>query len=252
MKCGLPRLAAVLAVVGLAACAADPDPYVERPVEAIYGQAVGLLRIGDFEAAAREFDEVERQHPYSSWVVRAQLMAAYAHYANGDYEQAIAAAERFIQLHPSHEDVAYAYYLAAQSYYERISDVQRDQSMTEQAGDAFRELLRLFPQSRYGRDAVLKLELTEDHLAGKEMAIGRWYQRRHQYVAALNRFRAVAEAYQTTSHVPEALLRQVEVYLALGLVADARRAAAVLGHNFPGSAWYRDAHALLAAPAAGG
>lgn len=241
----LARLLAVAVGLALAACASEPEPYVERPVEEIYGQAVGLLRIGDFEGAAREFDEVERQHPYSSWVARAQLMAAYAHYAHGDYEQAIAAADRFAQLHPSHDDVAYAYYLIAQSYYERISDVERDQSMTRQAGDAFREVLRLFPESQYGRDAVLKLELTEDHLAGKEMAIGRWYQGRHYYLAALNRFRAVVAEYQTTSHVPEALLRQVEVYLALGLVDDARRTAAVLGHNFPGSPWYRDAYGLL-------
>ena len=241
----LARAAMVVVVLGLTACGSDPDPYVERSVEEIYNNAVDLLQNGNYEDAAREFDEVERQHPYSQWATRAQVMAAYSYYQNRDYDEAIFAADRFIQLHPSHEDVAYAYYLIGQSYYERISDVKRDQRMTELAQEAFREVLRLFPDSEYGRDAKLKLELTGDHLAGKQMDIGRWYQGREEYVAAGNRFHSVIILYQTTSHVPEALLRLVESYLSLGVVREAQNAAAVLGYNFPGSTWYEDAYSLL-------
>jgi outer membrane protein assembly factor BamD len=237
-------LAAVALV--LAACASEPEVYVERPVEEIYNAAMDLMLAGNYGAAAREFDEVERQHPYSQWATRAQVMAAFAYYENADYDEAIFAADRFIQLHPGHKDVAYAYYLIGQSYYERISDVKRDQRMSQLAQDAFREVLRLFPDSEYGRDAKLKLELTEDHLAGKEMDIGRWYQQREEYVGAINRFRSVIIGFQTTSHVPEALLRLVEAYLALGVVGEAQNAAAVLGYNFPGSRWYEDAYNLLA------
>ncbi len=239
---------AFLAVLSLflVACASDPEPYVERPVEDIYNEAVDLLLAGDYGSAARQFDEVERQHPYSQWSTRAQVMAAFAYYENGDYDEAIFAADRFIQLHPGNKDVPYAYYLIGQSYYERISDVKRDQRMSQLAQDAFREVLRLFPDSEYGRDAQLKLELTEDHLAGKEMDIGRWYQQREEYVGAINRFRSVIIGYQTTSHVPEALLRLVESYMALGVVGEAQNAAAVLGYNFPGSTWYEDAFNLLA------
>ena len=242
----LVSVALLLASLGMAGCASEPEQQIERPVEDIYNTALDLLQAGDAVAAAREFEEVERQHPYSRWATQAQLMAAFAHYDNDDYDSAILAAERFIGLHPGHEDVAYAYYLVARCYYAQISDVERDQSITEQAHDALQEVVRLFADTRYGRDAQLKIELTRDQLAGKEMAVGRWYQSRRQYVAAANRFRIVTDRYQTTSHVPEALLRLVETYLALGVVAEARNAAAVLGHNFPGSPWYRDAYALLA------
>jgi len=239
------RSTGVAAVLVLAACGSSPEPYIERPVEEIYNTAVDLLQTGNYEDAAREFDEVERQHPYSQWATRAQIMAAYAYYQDTAYDEAIFAADRFIQLHPGHPDVAYAYYLIGQSYYERISDVKRDQRMTELAQEAFREVLRLFPDSEYGRDAKLKLELTEDHLAGKQMDIGRWYQGREEYVGAINRFHDVIISYQTTSHVPEALLRLVECYMALGVLGEAQNAAAVLGYNFPGSTWYEDAYALL-------
>jgi outer membrane protein assembly factor BamD len=148
-------------------------------------------------------------------------------------------------LHPGHKDVAYAYYLIGQSYYEQISAVSQDQRMTELARQAFTEVIRLFPDSVYGRDAQLKIELTDDHLAGKEMSIGRWYQQRSEWVAAINRFRVVIENYQTTSHVPEALLRLTETYLSLGVVGEAQTAAAVLGYNFPGSKWYEDSYNLL-------
>ena len=236
----------IAVALALGACGSDPEPYVERPVEDLYNGALNLLIAGEYPAAAREFDEVERQHPYSEWATRSQLMAAFAYYQNDDYDDAILAADRFIQLHPGHKDVAYAYYLIGQSYYEQISSVTQDQRMTELAGQAFTEVIRLFPNSEYGRDAQLKYELTDDHLAGKEMSIGRWYQQRNEWVAALKRFRSVVVEYQTTSHVPEALMRLTETYLALGVVSEAQTAAAVLGYNFPGSPWYEDSYNLLA------
>ena len=241
------RILAVALLAALTACnGTDPDPYVERPVEEIYNNAVNLLEAGERDLAVEEFDEVERQHPYSQWAKRAQIMSAYASYLDGDFNSAIASASRFIQLHPGNEDSVYAYYLIAQSYYERIPDVERDQRMVEQARNAFLDLLRLYPDSIYSRDATLKLELTLDHLAGKEMDIGRWYQNRGEYIAAVNRFRIVVDKYQTTSHVAEALFRLVETYLALGIVPQAREVASVLAYNYPGSDWYEDAWSLLA------
>ena len=174
------------------------------------------------------------------------LMSAYAHYKVNEYDEAILSAQRFISLHPSNKDVPYAYYLIGLCYYERISDVGRDQKMTENALNSFYELTRRFPQSEYARDAQLKIDLTLDHLAGKEMEIGRYYLNRHDYIAAINRFREVIERYQTTSHTPEALERLTEAYLALGIKTEAQTAAAILGYNFPGSEWYEDSYALLA------
>jgi outer membrane protein assembly factor BamD len=230
----------------LAGCSGSGDEeYVERPVEELYNQAQDLLEAGDERQAGQAFEEVERQHPYSEWATRAQLMSAYAYYEANSYDEAVSAAERFIELHPGHEDVPYAYYLVGISYYEQISDVGRDQKMTERALEAFDELLRRFPDSEYARDAELKADLARDHLAGKEMTIGRYYLRRGQYVAAINRFRSVVDGYQTTTHVPEALHRLTEAYLALGLDQEAQKNAAVLGYNFPNSQWYLDSYALL-------
>ncbi len=240
----LPVLFLALALA-LAACAAPPDDYVERPVEDIYNTAMNSLLAANFVEAAKKFDEVERQHPYSVWATKAQLMAAFANYQNSRYDEAIIALDRFIQLHPGNRDVAYAYYLKALCYYEQISDIARDPKMTELSLRALNEVVRRFPESTYARDARLKLDLTTDHLAGKEMDIGRYYLKRTEYVAAINRFRRVVENYQTTAHVPEALHRLTEAYLALGLVDDARQSAAVLGYNYPGSEWYADSYALL-------
>ncbi|MBM3601928.1 MAG: outer membrane protein assembly factor BamD, partial [Alphaproteobacteria bacterium] len=173
------------------------------------------------------------------------LMAAYTHYQNDQYDKALVAVNRFIELHPSNRDVSYAYYLKALCYYERITDVGRDQKMTDDALNALQEVVRRFPESRYARDARLKIDLTRDHLAGKEMTIGRFYLRRGQHLAAINRFKRVVEEYQTTTHVPEALHRLTEAYLALGVRDEAVAAAAVLGHNFPGSDWYQDSYAML-------
>ncbi len=235
----------LVALLILAACAEDNAEYQERSVEELYNDAMDNLLDGSFVDAAKGFDEVERQHPYSVWATRAQIMASYAYYKNNDYDESIISAGRFIQLHPGHRDVAYAYYLNAVSYYEQISDVGRDQELTERALASLEELVRRFPDSSYARDARLKIDLTRDHLAGKEMDIGRYYLVRANYVAAVNRFRRVIERFQTTSHVPEALHRLTESYLALGVPREAQAAAAVLGHNFPGSEWYLDSYALL-------
>jgi outer membrane protein assembly factor BamD len=240
-------LAAAL-VGALAACSGDSDKkdlYVERPVEQLYGEGVDAMAGGRYVTAAKAFDDVERQHPYSVWATKAQLMAAYAHYQNNKYDDAIVALDRFIQLNPSNRDVAYAYYLKALCYYEQISDVQRDARMTELALAALTDVVNRFPTSVFARDARLKIELAHDHLAGKEMEVGRFYQRQNQYLGAINRFRTVVERYQTTSHVPEALHRLVECYLALGLVDEARRTASVLGFNYPGSEWYGDSYSLI-------
>ncbi len=221
------------------------EEQVEKPAEELYAEARRLLEEGRYERAAKAFEEVERQHPYSPWATKAQVMAAYAYYEGGLHDAAIAAAERFIDLHPGHEDVAYAHYLVAVSYYEQISDVGRDQSATEKALEALTRVVQRFPDTDYARDAQLKIDLVRDHLAGKEMEIGRFYQRQGRWVAAINRFRRVVEEFQTTTHVPEALHRLVESYLALGLEEEARRAAAVLGYNYPDSDWYRRSYALL-------
>lgn len=236
--CGLALL--------LAACSSDDKPeYVERPVSELYNGAQDLLDAKEYQKAAEAFDEVERQHPYSVWATKATLMSAYAYYQDNKYDDAITAIDRFISLHPANPDVPYAYYLKALSYYEQISDVGRDQQMTQHAMDSLDDVIRRFPDSQYARDAKLKKDLTVDHLAGKEMSVGRYYQDRGEYLAAINRFKSVLDKYQTTTHVPEALARLTESYLALGLDGEAKRTASVLGHNFPGSPWYEDSYDLL-------
>jgi outer membrane protein assembly factor BamD len=242
----LRRYGAIVGMAALAACASAPkDEYVEKPVEQLYNEAMDQFLDGNYRGAAKGFDEVDRQHPYSVWATKAQLMSAYADYESQKYDDAISAADRFIQLHPGHRDVAYAYYLKALSYYIQIVDIGRDQRNTEKALKALEEVVRRFPDSKYARDANLKLDLTRDHLAGKEMEIGRYYENQGQYLAAINRFKRVVDGYQTTTHVPEALHRLTECYLALGVVDEARNTAAVLGYNYPGSEWYRDSYAML-------
>lgn len=242
---GARRAAALALLLALGACAETEEPYVERPVEELYNTAADLLADGQYEQAAIAFDEVERQHPYSQWATRAQVMAAYSHYQADAYDEAIIAADRFLQVHPGHESAPYARYLIALSYYEQISDVQRDQRFTQLALQALDEVVKRDPGTDYAREARLKIDLTFDHLAGKEMAVGRFYLRRGDYVGAINRFRAVIERFQTTSQVPEALHRLVECYLELGVETEAQTAAAVLGHNFPGSPWYEASYRLL-------
>ncbi len=241
-------LAVPLLVLGLSACSSsskDDVPYVERPVEQIYAEASQAMDEKEYKKAAKLYDEVERQHPYSQWATRAQLMAAFAHYQSLKFDEAILSLDRYIQLHPGGEQVAYAYYLKGLCYYEQITDVGRDQKVTNQALEILREVVRRFPESEYSRDAKLKIDLTVDHLAGKEMEIGRFYLKQQNFMAAINRFRKVVDDFQTTSHTAEALHRLVEAYLSLGLSNEARQAAAVLGHNFPGSQWYEDSYDLL-------
>jgi outer membrane protein assembly factor BamD len=242
---GLHLSALAIAALALAACADKKDGYVERPVDELYNNAMDELLDEDYTKAAHDFDEVDRQHPYSVWATKAQLMSAYTLYQQGKYDDSIVAADRFIQLHPGHRDVAYAYYLKALDYYIQIADVGRDQKTTQQALNALGEVVRRFPDSKYGRDAKLKMDLARDHLAGKEMEIGRWYEKQGDYLAALNRFKRVVDQYQTTTHVPEALERMTECYLALGMADEARRTAAVLGYNYPGNQWYADTYALV-------
>lgn len=232
----------------LSACAANKDEPVQdnTPVEELYNAASDLMAKGDYKKAAWKFQEVERQHPYSSWAARAQVMAGYAEYQAMDYDAAIAALDQFIQIHPGNESVAYAYFLRALCDYERIADVRRDQSSARRAKESLQTVVRRFPETPYATDAVLKLSLIDDHLAGAEMDVGRNYIDKKLYTAALGRFKGVVEKYQTTSHVPEALHRIVECSLALGMSKEAQTVAAVLGHNFPGSAWYEDSYNLLA------
>ena len=242
--------AAIASALLLPACRGDRNKrqvaYEERPVDMLY--AVGARRLDQrrWDEAIQYFEEVERQHPYSEWSRRAILMSLYAHYESNDYEEAIAAADRFISLYPGNPQVPYAYYMRAVAYYEQIADVGRDQAATAQAQAALREVINRFPTSEYAADARLKLDTVNDQLAGKEMAVGRWYLRNNQPVAAIGRFRAVVDRFQTTTHTPEALYRLVEAYLTLGLVDEARRNAAVLGYNYAGDQWYADAYALMA------
>ncbi|MBV9522457.1 MAG: outer membrane protein assembly factor BamD [Alphaproteobacteria bacterium] len=240
------RYAIALALSLLASgCGGTKETAADKPVEELYNAAMDKFSDADFRGAATAFDEVDRQHPYSVWATKAQIMDAYALYQAQKYDEAVVALDRFIQLHPGNRDAAYAYYLKALCYYVQIVDVGRDQKVTGQALKALDEVIRRFPESRYARDARLKLDLTRDHLAGKEMEIGRYYENQGQYLAAINRFRRVVDNYQTTTHVPEALHRLTECYLTLGIVDEARSAAAVLGHNYPGSEWYQDSYALL-------
>lgn len=242
-------LAAVLAATALSACAGrEKTPqiaYEERPVELLYATGSQELDRGRWAEAVNYFQEVERQHPYSEWSRRAILMTMYARYQGNDYEEAISAADRFIALYPGNPSAPYAYYMKAICWWEQITDVGRDQAATEQALAAFGEVERRFPTSEYAADARLKTQTVRDQLAGKEMAVGRWYLRQGQTLAATGRFRSVVDKYQTTSHAPEALYRLVETYLTLGLVEEAKRNAAVLGYNYPGDPWYADAYALM-------
>lgn len=218
---------------------------VSQSAEVLYNNAADKMDAGEFLQATEEFNEVERQFPYSEWATRAQLMAGYGYYKAQEYDQSILTLDRFIKLHPGHEDIDYAYYLKALNFYEQITDVGRDQEMTRLALENLNILIRRFPNSRYTRDAMLKRDLTLDHLAGKEMEIGRFYQRKGHHNAAINRFKEVVRNYQTTTHVPEALHRMVESYMALGIRQEAVRVAAVLGYNYPGSIWYEDSYAIL-------
>ncbi len=245
----LPVVLAAAVILPLGACASnrgkEDTPYVARDISTLYTLAHNYLDRGRYREAAKAFDEVERQHPYSVWARRAQLMSAFSYYMARQYTDSINSAQRFLTIHPGNKDAPYAHYLIAMSYYQQIADVTRDQRTTQQASDAFGELMRRYPASRYAADARLKLDLINDHLAGKEMEVGRFYQRQGNWLASVVRFRTVIEKYQTTNHTPEALLRLTESYLSLGLPQEAQKTAAVLGRNYPGTRWYREAHDLV-------
>jgi outer membrane protein assembly factor BamD len=243
---GWSLLTGIVLLPLLAACgSSDKDALAaaaSQPVEQMYNNGVDALHDKRYTTADTQFELVQQNYPYSSWAVNAQLMEGYSLYLQNKYTDAIGTLDRFIQLHPTHRDIAYAYYLRALSYYEQIGDIQRDQQGTEQAMTALNEVVTRFPDSAYARDARLKIDLCRDHLAGKEMEIGRWYEKQHLYTAAIGRFQRVVDNYQTTNHVPEALSRLTEIYLILGMKDEARRTAAVLGYNYPGNSWYEDSY----------
>ncbi|MDE2445802.1 MAG: outer membrane protein assembly factor BamD [Alphaproteobacteria bacterium] len=230
---------------------AKPEPSAnlnqsdDQAVASLYNAGLASMNAGQYRNAVKKFAEVERLHPYSKWATKALLMQSFSSYQNNEYPDAINASQRFISLHPGHKDVPYAYYLVALSQYEQIQDVTRDQSQTQTALDALDEVARRFPDSKYAGDAKQKALLARDHLAGKEMEIGRYYMKRGSYLAGINRFKKVVTDYQTSSQTPEALYRLAEGYMALGIKAEAQTAAAVLGHNFPKSQWYKDAYTLV-------
>jgi outer membrane protein assembly factor BamD len=212
------------------------------PVETLYNNGIDAMHDKRYVSAIDQFNKVEQNYPFSTWAPNAQLMAAYSQYLQNHYTDALTALDRYIQLHPASRDIAYAYYLRALCYYEQLTDISRDQKGTQDAMAALQQVVNRFPGTAYARDARLKIDLCRDHLAGKEMDIGRWYENQHMYTAAIGRFQRVVDDYQTTNHVPEALHRLVEIYLILGLKDEAKRTAAVLGFNYPGNRWYADTY----------
>ena len=241
------RVVGVFLVAGfLCACeATDPQLQIEKADYQLYNEAMNKMYEGEYRSAAELFNEIERQHPYSNWAVKGQVMAAFCYYQVSDYDEVVIGVDRFVNLNPNNPDVPYAQYLKAMSYFEQVRDVSRDQSNSEQALKAFQELTRRFPENTYAKDSVRKIDLLIDHLAGKDMEVGRYYQKRDYHLAAIKRYRSVIEEYDMTIHIPEALYRMVESYLSLGMVLEARKMAAVLGYNHPNDEWYRDAYRLL-------
>lgn len=216
-----------------------------RPVEELYNEGMNKMNDGQYKKAIEDFEELERTYPYSKWAIKAEIMSAYTNFKNEDYTSAIAVLDKFISLHPGNADIAYAYYLKALCYYQQVSDIERDQGYSVLARDAMKEVVARFPETDYARDAQGKIDLVTDHLAGKEVEVGRFYLKSGKYIAAINRFKEVIEKYQTTSHAPEALHRLVEANMALGLSDEATKYASVLGYNYPGSKWYKYSYDLM-------
>ncbi len=244
------RLLAILwAGALLAGCSIFGDKDIQapdEPADKLYNEGLFLLNNKkDYKEAAKKFEEVDRQHPYSDWARKGLLMSAYAYYESRQFDDAITAAKRYVTLHPGSPDAAYAQYLIGSSYFDQIPDVTRDQGRTEKAMNALDEVARKYPDTEYASSAKKKLDVARDQLAGKEMEVGRFYMQRRDYIGAINRFKVVVTQYQTTRHVEEALMRLTEAYMSLGIVQEAQTAASVLGHNFPESRWYKDAYNLV-------
>lgn len=250
--------AVLLAICGLGLGGCDAldsiNPFAEKykpevipdvPADKLYSEGLAKMEDKDYEGAAKKFGELDKAYSYSDWSRKALLMTAYANYEGAKYDDAINASKRYLQRHPASKDAAYAQYLMAMSHYKQIPDVTRDQDRSEKALAGLQELVQKYPTSEYASDAKSKIQITRDQLAGKEMEVGRFYLERRNFPAAINRFRDVVSKYQTTRHAEEALERLTEAYMALGLTQEAQTAAAVLGHNFPDSPWYKDAFALL-------
>jgi outer membrane protein assembly factor BamD len=247
-------VALALLIVPLGGCSMfnkDDDVVPDDPADRLYNEGLYLLNNKqDYKAAAKKFDEVDRQHPYSEWARKSLIMSAYAYYEAKEYDDCINAAKRYVTLHPANPDAAYAQYLVGSSYYDQILDISRDQQRSEKAITALDEVVRKYPDTEYALSAKKKIDMARDQLAGKEMEIGRFYMKKRDFTGAINRFKVVVTQYQTTRHVEEALMRLTEAYLSLGILPEAQTAAAVLGHNFPDSPWYKDAYGMV--KAAGG
>jgi outer membrane protein assembly factor BamD len=243
------RLCALaLVVTSLSACSwfIKDEVVPDEPAEKLYNEGLYLLNNKrDYKKAAQKFEEVDRQHPYSEWARKSLIMSAYAHYEGTSYDDTVNAAKRYVTLHPGSADAAYAQYLIGSSYFDQIPDITRDQQRTEKALQSLEEVVRKYPNTEYAASAKRKIEVARDQIAGKEMETARFYQRKRDYTAAINRFKVVVTQYQTTRHVEEALMRLTELYMALGIVGEAQTAAAVLGHNFPDSSWYKEAYVLV-------
>src|ERR1700738_575045 len=249
-------IALALALASLGACSSlgdlfgskDDEAYVDEPADKLYSEGLFLLNDKkEYKAAAKTCEKVDRQHPYSDWARKSLIMSAFAYYENGDYDESITAAKRYVTLHPGSQDAAYAQFLIGSSYFDRIPDISRDQDRTERAVTELEEVVRKFPNTEYAISAKKKIDIARDQLAGKEVNIGRWYMQKKDYTGAINRFKVVVTRYQTTRHVEEALMRLTEAYMALGIVDEAQTSAAVLGHNVPDSSWYHDAYSLVKA-----
>jgi len=242
----LATLAFVVAVLPACSLFGKDDIIPDDPADKLYNEGLYFLnKQRDFKKAAKRFEEVDRQHPYSEWARKSLIMTAYAYYEGGAYDDCVNSAKRYITLHPGSPDAAYAQYLIGASYFDQISDITRDQGRTEKAMNALDEVSRKYPNTEYAANAKKKLEIARDQLAGKEMEIGRYYMNKRDYTGAINRFKVVVTRYQRTRHVEEALLRLTEAYMSLGIVDEAQTSAAVLGHNFPDSRWYKDAYNLV-------
>jgi outer membrane protein assembly factor BamD len=242
-------VALALLVAPLLGCSLlkQKDDYVpNEPADKLYNEGLFLLNTKkDYKEAAKKFDAVDRENPYSDWARKALLMSAYANYEAEEYTECINAAKRYVTLHPASPDAAYAQYLIGSSYYDQILDITRDQERADKAITSLQEVVRKYPDSEYALSAKKKIDMARDQLAGKEMEIGRFYMNKRDFIGAINRFKVVVTQYQTTRHVEEALMRLTEAYVSLGITGEAQTAAAVLGHNFPDSPWYKDAYNLV-------